>query len=33
MSRPIGSKNKPKVKNGGLFVTNLEKQIEGAPKK
>ena len=31
MSRPIGSKNKPKVKNGGLFVTNLEKQIEGAP--
>lgn len=31
MSRPLGSKNKPKVKNGGLFVTNLEKQIEGAP--
>lgn len=31
MGRTLGSKNKPKVKNGGLFVTNLEKQIEGAP--
>ena len=30
MSRPLGSKNKPKT-SGGLFVTNLEKQIEGTP--
>lgn len=31
MSRPIGSKNKPKVtKNSGVFLTNLEKQIEGS---
>lgn len=31
MSRPIGSKNKPKVAKGsGVFLTNLEKQIEGS---
>ena len=31
MSRPIGSKNKPKIqKNSGVFLTNLEKQIEGS---
>lgn len=31
MSRPIGSKNKPKVtKNSGLFLTSFEKQIEGS---
>lgn len=31
MSRPIGSKNKPKVlKSSGVFLTNLEKQIEGS---
>ena len=31
MSRPVGSKNKPKVtKNSGVFLTNLEKQIEGS---
>ena len=33
MSRPIGSKNKPKVQptsNGSLFVTKLEKYIEGS---
>ena len=30
MARPVGSKNKPKT-TGGLFVTNLEKQIEGTP--
>lgn len=30
MGRPIGSKNKPKAKNGLLF-TNFEKQIENAP--
>jgi len=30
MSRPLGSKNKPKV-SGGLFVTNFEKQIQGTP--
>lgn len=28
--RPVGSKNVPK-QSGGLYVTNLEKQIEGAP--
>jgi len=29
MSRPVGSKNKPKVAKGsGVFLTNLEKQIE-----
>ena len=28
--RPVGSTNKPKT-TGGLFVTNLEKQIEGTP--
>lgn len=33
MSRPIGSKNKPKVpqNRGGLFVTKFQKQIENAP--
>lgn len=31
MSRPIGSKNKPKITSGGLFITNLEKQIQGTP--
>ena len=32
MSRPIGSKNKPKIpkNNGGIFLTKLEKQIEGS---
>lgn len=31
MSRPVGSKNKPKIKpNSGVFLTNLEKQIEGS---
>lgn len=31
MSRPVGSKNKPKVAKGsGVFLTNLEKQIEGS---
>lgn len=32
MSRPIGSKNKPKVpqSKGGVFLTLLEKQIEGS---
>jgi hypothetical protein len=30
MSRPIGSRNKPKVSNSGLFLTKLEKQIEGS---
>lgn len=31
MSRPVGSKNKPKVSMGsGVFITNLEKQIEGS---
>jgi len=32
MSRPVGSKNKPKIptSNGGLFLTRLEKQIEGS---
>ena len=31
MSRPIGSKNKPKIAKGsGVFLTNLEKQIEGS---
>lgn len=31
MSRPIGSKNKPKItKNSGVFLTNFEKQIEGS---
>lgn len=31
MSRPVGSKNKPKVKpNSGVFLTNFEKQIEGS---
>ena len=30
MSRPIGSKNKPKNGNG-LQVLKFEKQIEGAP--
>lgn len=31
MSRPIGSKNKPKIKpNSGVFVTAFEKQIEGS---
>ena len=30
MSRTIGSKNKPKVSNSGLFLTKLEKQIEGS---
>jgi len=32
MSRPIGSKNKPKIPQnaGGLFLTTLEKQIEGS---
>lgn len=31
MSRPVGSKNKPKVKlNRGVFLTNFEKQIEGS---
>lgn len=31
MSRPVGSKNKPKVSMGsGVFLTNLEKQIEGS---
>lgn len=32
MSRPIGSKNKPKVpqNRGGLFLTQFEKQIEGS---
>ena len=31
MSRPVGSKNKPKITSGGLFITNLEKQIQGTP--
>ena len=30
MSRTVGSKNKPKVSNSGLFLTKLEKQIEGS---
>ena len=31
MSRPVGSKNKPKIKpNSGVFLTNFEKQIEGS---
>lgn len=31
MSRPIGSKNKPKpTKSGGVFLTKFEKQIEGS---
>ena len=32
MSRPIGSKNKPKTPSNknGVYLTNLEKQIEGA---
>lgn len=30
MGRPVGSKNKPKS-SGGLFITNLEKHIEGTP--
>lgn len=31
MSRPVGSKNKPKiVKNSGVFLTKFEKQIEGS---
>lgn len=31
MSRPVGSKNKPKVtKSSGMFLTKLEKQIEGS---
>ena len=31
MSRPVGSKNKPKVaKPSGLFLTKFEKQIEGS---
>ena len=32
MSRPIGSKNKPKTPSNknGVYITNLEKQIEGA---
>lgn len=31
MSRPVGSKNKPKIqKNSGVFLTNFEKQVEGA---
>lgn len=31
MSRPIGSKNKPKIqKSSGVFLTNFEKQIEGS---
>lgn len=33
MSRPIGSKNKPKAptNRNGVFATNFEKQIEGSP--
>lgn len=30
MSRPLGSKNKPKVKGSGVYLTQLEKQIEGS---
>lgn len=32
MSRPVGSKNKPKIpqNRGGVFLTNFEKQIEGS---
>ena len=31
MSRPLGSKNKPKISNmNGVYITNLEKQIEGS---
>ena len=32
MSRPVGSKNKPKTPSNknGVYLTNLEKQIEGA---
>ena len=31
MSRPVGRKNKPKItKSSGVFLTNLEKQIEGS---
>lgn len=31
MSRPVGSKNKPKItKSSGVYLTNLEKQIEGS---
>ena len=32
MSRPLGSKNKPKTSSNknGVYITNLEKQIEGA---
>lgn len=31
MARTKGALNKPKVTSGGLFVTNLEKQIQGTP--
>lgn len=33
MSRPIGSKNRPKVtsQGNGVYLTKLEKQIEGSP--
>ena len=31
MSRPLGSKNKPKISSrNGVYITNLEKQIEGS---
>lgn len=30
MSRPVGSKNKPKIQSSGLFLTKFEKQIEGS---
>ena len=31
MSRPIGSKNKPKIKpNSGVYLTKFEKQVEGS---
>ena len=33
MGRPLGSKNKPKIlpkSNGSVFLTKLEKQIEGS---
>ena len=32
MSRPVGSKNKPKIPSNrnGIYLTNLEKQIEGS---
>lgn len=29
--RPAGSTNRPKNSSGGLFITNLEKQIQGTP--